>query len=77
MKLNQSLMAAAVAGIVAAGTATAQPQSTGAHKEIASKDGCKSKEGCDSKEKKKETEKESCSTKEGCSTKEKKGQSIL
>ena len=78
MKLNQSLFAAAVAGIVAAGAANAaQPLIPRSAKDVAAKEGCKSKEGCTGKEKKKEKEKESCAGKEGCSSKEKKGQNIL
>ena len=87
MKLDQSLIAAALAGLFAAGTVTANPtfqagDVTAAEKE---KDSCKGKEGCPGKEKKEGTfsseekakDKDSCKGKDGCSGKEKKEGTIL
>ncbi|MEO7101446.1 MAG: hypothetical protein ABI162_18995 [Luteolibacter sp.] len=91
MKLDQSLIAAALAGLFAAGTVSANPTFqvegvTAAEKE---KDSCKGKDGCSGKDKEKKEgtfsneekskDKDSCKGKDGCSgkDKEKKADSIL
>jgi hypothetical protein len=83
MKANHSkLAAAALAGLFAAGSASAVSSvenGSSSFDVIGEKEKCSGKEGCEGKEKKDgdKEEKEKCSGKDGCEGKEKKESFIL
>ncbi len=75
MKLNQSaVLAAAIAGVFAAGTVASKAITLSNTKPAAEKDSCSGKDGCQGKDKKKD--KDSCSgkkkDKDSCSAADKK-----